>query len=1471
MKTVITPPVWVRVLRVPIFLTYLTILYGLLAGPVSGSLNAHPVPNLTKAAAPAQGYQYVRFVLEDNASGVRFFDLDFLNGSVTYPKLIMESNKGTPEATLIDPPREAYLLFDNEAQTGPYLKDETDGESEVTLQFDYPVYLTGVRLTKISWATINSFRVEATNDLSAGWTLLYDAPDNLDNSYFDNDEVGTFDFGTDPVSVDTTPPTTPNVSADEVTQNSAVVSWPAAGASSYQVLIDGVSQGFTTENSFSTSYTLEPSTTYQVSVVAYDAQYNASPAGTLNIETQGEQIAQGYRYLRFWIDDISGDKVTLKEVNWLMGDRNLPLSAIISPDGNERVEVLSTTANLNSFDPPYKVYDDQTDTHWYTEANQEATLHFKDVTVYPTGIELIQSPYTVITSFRCQGSNDGSNWTTLYEQSNLTSDSYPATLGPDGRPTFRSNTFSFDLQLPGDIDQAPPSVPSSLTAAETMATFVQISWDASSDAGVGVSAYRIEVESNEWIYTTDTEATIYALSPGTTYSVTVTAIDQLGNESAPSGTLTVNTPSLETAVGSMDVGTGLGSRTEDIYKENVDFAAEWASYATANPFSSDYIEELSHYQVMRFMNMVPINSNEIKVWADRRQPDAPDQRPNTFEQEGVIYQGMAYEWMIKLCNLTGSDFWAPVPHRADDAYVRNLANLVKEHLDPSLNVYLEYSNEVWNNDPNRARWFTQSDYATEKGQELGLDQGSFPRYGNFFEQANYARYRYYVYRSLEMYDIFNDVFANQSNRVVKVLSGWAGQPNMTRVHLDALADASINPKGIYPDRYAIAPYFGLNKLGASDNLDLDTNPIATLRAAIAGTVSDVRQHYEILAESSLALPLISYEAGQHLTKSGQLYSRQPYMYQMYIEYMNQLAPYLTLFTHFVHVGGYSRGNAWGSKEYVGQPALKAYKYRAIKDWQRVNRNNGSVDAPFILEQPEQVEVSEGGGVALEPVIVGQRPLSFQWYKGGTLLPDETGSTLFLHQVDKNAVLSFVVTNSFGQASSDPINLTVVAVEKVSVAKATGSVTVDGQVDAAWDAATSYSLENVNAGEVSNNSDLSASFKTLWDDQYLYVLVDVTDNTLVPTEDPEKPWKDDAVEIYIDATNDKTTSYNGNDRQIIYGYQNDGLVAVSGTMSIDKALASQVSTDQGYRVEIALFWADMNVTPQGGDYLGLDVMVNDNDTPSGQRDGKLAWWATEDLSWREPIRFGTALLEGTDSETPPSSSAFPVASTPYRLRHVQTGRFLDTGSNGKLSTKPADDGGTDRVFRFVAKANSSTYWIVNGKGGRGALDTGSDGLVKWVSGPNPTGADKQWAIAEAGNNQYYIRNQQAGRGWLAAGPNGGVFWTNNQSAATVWEPITGANNARTAHNNEKSLSADPTFAEEVLVFPNPAQDILHLRLPARDGEVTITLTDMLGRQVLEHHQLGTEQVDLPVQNLTKGLYQMSVELAGQRTMRKVLVE
>ncbi|MCM5663047.1 sugar-binding protein [Galbibacter mesophilus] len=1188
---------------------------------------------LMMANAQTQGYQYVRLIIKQNTAGVHIHEIEWLNGDIIYPKLPINSSSGSIEATF-EGGHKHPEFFDKKVDETQYLGGSTAGLDTIALNFkDHVIYPTGIRIKKPSWSELYEFSVEGTNNPATGWTTLFNSQPNLTSADFET----AFDFGFAPVTVDNTPPSSPNPTASEITHNSIEVSWPAVNDNSgqisgYQVFFDGVNAGFTSSTSF-TKTLLEPSTSYDIEVIAYDAEYNASPKTAISVTTSEPAVAQGYTYVRFWLDETAtGANQQIKEIRWLMGDKSFPLNPITAAAGDSEIEILSSNDNIYAFDGPYKAFDNDANTHWYAPEGKEVTLRFKNFTFYPTGITITENSWTNLKAFRCEGSVDGQNWTLLYERESVSGNEFESHQDNDRLKTGR---FDFGTVTPPDLDTTPPSIPENITADETTATYAEISWSPSIDDGIGLASYNIFVNGKDWTVTNEENAIVYGLSPQTTYSITILAKDKLGNESEISAPFDVTTQTLQPAVGAMAIGAGLGHETHGVYKNNVDFAAEWANYGSANPFSQVFLDEISHYKVLRFMDMLSTNNNWIENWSDRRQPDDPNQtiKPNYNKNNIVVIKGMAIEWMIKMCNIVQADFWINVPHAANDNYIAELAALVKQHLDPNLKVYIEYSNEVWGG-------FAAEAYANDMGTNLGFGTGDFPRHA-WFDDLDYARFRYYVHRASQIWNIFNSVYVSESSRVVKVLSGWAGQPALTRVHLDALSDDQVNPTGIYPDKYAIAPYFGGNLNGSDPEIE------SKIIEAAKNAGNMVAQHYTILAESGLNIPLIAYEAGQHITNSGELASRNPAMYEAYIQYLNANAPYMELLPQFVHFNPFGRGMAWGSKEYVGQPELEAYKYRALKDWQEVNKNNSEIVAPYITKQPESVVVAEGSGANFKVTAIGEQPMQFQWFENDEALTGENGSELLIQQngLEKDGnVYKVEVSNSSGTVISESVTLTVTEVDKVLANKTNTPILIDATIEDSWNASEVISMDKVPLGTVSDSTDLDATFRLLWDEDYLYILVNVMDNELVPVEDPSKIWNYDGIEIYIDATNDKTDSYNTNDRQIVYTYNASSLVGASGTMSIENALAAQSTTSNGYQAEIALSWSDMGINPSDGHYIGLDVMIADNDTPGGNRKGKLSWWSEQDLNWQNPSLLGTALLSDEVNSNPTTVVDFEELTT-----------------------------------------------------------------------------------------------------------------------------------------------------------------------------------------------------------------------------------
>lgn len=117
-----------------------------------------------------------------------------------------------------------------------------------------------------------------------------------------------------------------------------------------------------------------------------------------------------------------------------------------------------------------------------------------------------------------------------------------------------------------------------------------------------------------------------------------------------------------------------------------------------HPFHPLFLEGLKPFHCLRFMDWMRTNGSVQTTWGTRS-------KTNYYSQG--LRKGIAIEYAIQLCNLLKCDAWFCIPHKADDDYIRKFAILVRDTLDPSLKVYLEYSNEIWN-------WmFSQSHYVLE--------------------------------------------------------------------------------------------------------------------------------------------------------------------------------------------------------------------------------------------------------------------------------------------------------------------------------------------------------------------------------------------------------------------------------------------------------------------------------------------------------------------------------------------------------------------------------------------------------------------------------------------------------------------------------------------------------------------------------------------------------------------------------------
>ena len=150
------------------------------------------------------------------------------------------------------------------------------------------------------------------------------------------------------------------------------------------------------------------------------------------------------------------------------------------------------------------------------------------------------------------------------------------------------------------------------------------------------------------------------------------------------------------------------------------------------------------------------------------------------------------------------------------------------------------------------------------------------------------------------------------------------------------------------------------------------------------------------------------------------------------------------------------------------------------------------------------------------------------------------------------------------------------------------------------------------------AEAEATAKLLWDNEKLYVQVTVKDAVLDATADAAH--EKDSVEIFIDENNNKSTSYEEDDKQYRINYLNEH--TFNGTNCVEENITSNVTlTEDGYVIEAAIKWTHEQV--KSGTKIGLEIQIND--AKGGKRAGTVSWADTTGMGWSSPAVFGTVVL------------------------------------------------------------------------------------------------------------------------------------------------------------------------------------------------------------------------------------------------------
>ncbi len=363
-----------------------------------------------------------------------------------------------------------------------------------------------------------------------------------------------------------------------------------------------------------------------------------------------------------------------------------------------------------------------------------------------------------------------------------------------------------------------------------------------------------------------------------------------------------------------------------------------------NSYDTDYFrstlyDRLEGFSVLRFMDWQGTNFSPIQTWNDRTL--LSHQKWNGNFGEGT---GMPIEALVQLVNRTGISPWFCMPHRADDQFINQFASYVNDHINANIPIYVEYSNETWNDTFSDDAWLEgqsgQSSYATAMGNANGWT-GYFESFGRWTAQ-----------RSVEIFDIWDSVFGTNQDQIIKVLGIQVGPDLGTPFTLDHVVNGS--PAWQQADYLAMAPYFG-GEFSEWDYPDINTWSVDRLIDSVEAHIF-AYDHGPYWAERTVdliqgapyngAIEAIAYEGGHHLyslqgppvSEGGvvaQLFTdaaRHPRMgdiYQDYLDWWTSLnqGP-MVLF----NLNSTPTWGNFGLMDAIDQPMSEVPSFAATKSW-----------------------------------------------------------------------------------------------------------------------------------------------------------------------------------------------------------------------------------------------------------------------------------------------------------------------------------------------------------------------------------------------------------------------------------------------------------------------------------------------------------------------------------------------------------
>lgn len=254
--------------------------------------------------------------------------------------------------------------------------------------------------------------------------------------------------------------------------------------------------------------------------------------------------------------------------------------------------------------------------------------------------------------------------------------------------------------------------------------------------------------------------------------------------------------------------------------------------------------------------------------------------------------------------------------------------------------------------------------------------------------------------------------------------------------------------------------------------------------------------------------------------------------------------------------------------------------------------------------------------------------------------------------------------------------------------------IDGTVDAVWSEAPELPVNRYQSAR----QGASGVAKVLWDNQNLYVLIQVSDAEL--DKSSTNAWEQDSVEIFLDQDNGKASSYKDGDGQYRINFDNE---TSFNPASIAEGFVSATKVyGTSYTVEAKIPFT--KITPANGTEIGFDVQIND--AKDGTRQSVATWNDTTGNGYQDPSVFGVLTLTGKPGSSSGNYIYIPPAEIIENKDGVVTirpevktdnGRAKGTISGDNLKkaleqAAPAASGKKQIVIELPKQADAESYEV-----------------------------------------------------------------------------------------------------------------------------------------------------------------------------------